>query len=134
MKRAANISMLRHGCLLATALEVRLKDKTCTLRFRQLSDAPPAPDRPLSATVPVINRRGLHARASARFCAVASAFDAKIRVTKDQITVGGQSIMGLLMLGAGVGSTVTISATGPQAAEALDTLVKLIADKFGEGE
>lgn len=89
---------------------------------------------PLSATVTIINRRGLHARASARFCAVAGVFDARIAVTKDQITVGGRSIMGLLMLGAGVGSIVQIEASGPQAAEAIDTLVKLVADKFGEGE
>lgn len=89
---------------------------------------------PLSATVTIVNRRGIHARASARFCAVAGAFDAKVTVTKDQITVGGRSIMGLLMLGAGAGSTVVIEASGPQAAEALDTLIKLVADKFGEGE
>jgi len=88
----------------------------------------------ISVTATIINRRGLHARASARFCAVAGAFDAKVSVTKDQITVGGKSIMGLLMLGAGEGSSVTIEATGPQAAEAVDTLVKLVADKFGEGE
>ncbi|OFW99734.1 MAG: hypothetical protein A3E78_07040 [Alphaproteobacteria bacterium RIFCSPHIGHO2_12_FULL_63_12] len=94
----------------------------------------PAPDGPLSATVTIVNRRGLHARASARFCAVAGAFDARIAVTKDQITVGGRSIMGLLMLGAGAGSIVQIQANGPQAVEALDTLVKLVADKFGEGE
>lgn len=81
----------------------------------------------------IVNRRGLHARASARFCAVAGAFDAKISITKDQITVGGRSIMGLLMLGAGSGSTIVIDASGPQAAEALDTLIKLVADKFGEG-
>lgn len=89
---------------------------------------------PLSATVTIVNRRGLHARASARFCAVAGAFEAKISVTKDQITVGGRSIMGLLMLGAGAGSAIDIEASGPQAAEALDTLIRLIADKFGEGE
>ncbi len=89
---------------------------------------------PVSATVTIVNRRGLHARASARFCAAAGAYDAKVSVTKDQITVGGRSIMGLLMLGAGIGSQVTIEASGPQAAEALDTLVKLVADKFGEGE
>lgn len=95
-----------------------------------------APDRSgtLSATAKIVNRRGLHARASARFCAVAGAFDAMVAVTKDQITVGGRSIMGLLMLGAGFGSTVLIETSGPQAAEALDTLVKLVADKFGEGE
>ncbi len=93
-----------------------------------------APQSPVSATVRIVNRRGLHARASARFCAVAGAFDATVTVTKDQITVGGRSIMGLLMLGAGNGSSITISAEGPQAQEALDTLLKLIADKFGEGE
>ncbi|MEZ5922692.1 MAG: HPr family phosphocarrier protein [Parvularculaceae bacterium] len=89
---------------------------------------------PLTARVRIINRRGLHARASAKFCAVAGSFDADIRVTKDEFTVGGKSIMGLLMLGAGVDSDIAIEATGPQAAEAIDTLVKLVADKFGEGE
>jgi phosphocarrier protein len=84
--------------------------------------------------VTIVNRRGLHARAAAKFCAVAGAFDANVRVAKDDITVGGRSIMGLLMLGAGVGSTVTISATGPQASEVVDTLVRLVADKFGEGD
>lgn len=86
------------------------------------------------ASVKIVNRRGLHARASARFCQVAGGFDAKVRVTKESTTVGGMSIMGLLTLGASAGSTVTISATGRQAKEAVDTLVKLIADKFGEGE
>ncbi len=88
----------------------------------------------VSATVQIINRRGLHARASAKFAAVAGSFDAVVRVTKDGITVGARSIMGLMMLGAGKGSTVTITATGPQAAEALETLIGLLADKFGEGE
>lgn len=87
-----------------------------------------------SAVVTIANRRGLHARASAKFCAVAASFDAVVSVTKEALTVGGRSIMGLLMLGAGAGSTVTIAATGPQAAEALDALAKLVADKFGEGE
>lgn len=87
-----------------------------------------------SATATIVNRRGLHARASAKFCAVAGQFNAQVRVTKDLTTVGGQSIMGLLTLGAGVGSTVTISAKGPQAREAVETLLKLIADRFGEGE
>lgn len=89
---------------------------------------------PKQATVKIVNRRGLHARASAKFCAVAGSFDAVIRVTKDDMTVGGRSIMGLLMLGAGVGSEVTISVEGPQADEALDTLVRLVAEKFGEGD
>lgn len=87
-----------------------------------------------SATVVIVNRRGLHARASAKFCAIAGAFDAKVRVGKDAMMVGGRSIMGLLTLGAGLGSTITISASGPQAKDAVDTLVRLVTEKFGEGE
>ncbi|MBB5518045.1 HPr family phosphocarrier protein [Amphiplicatus metriothermophilus] len=88
--------------------------------------------RPLTAEVTVLNRRGLHARASARFCAVVNSFEATIRVTKDDVTVGGASIMGLMMLGAGPGARLLITAEGPQAAEALDTLVKLVEHRFGE--
>lgn len=99
-----------------------------------MNDREEAPAAPVTATVEIVNRRGLHARASAKFCAVAGSFEAKITVTKDSVTVGGRSIMGLLMLGAAEGSSVTIEATGRQAAEAIDTLVKLVADRFGEGE
>lgn len=99
-----------------------------------MNDGEEAPAGPVTATIEIVNRRGLHARASAKFCAVAGSFDAKITVTKDSVTVGGRSIMGLLMLGAAEGSIVTLEATGQQAAEAIDTLVKLVADKFGEGE
>ncbi|MFN0023582.1 MAG: HPr family phosphocarrier protein [Parvularculaceae bacterium] len=88
----------------------------------------------LSVVAPIVNRRGLHARASAKLAAVAGSFDAVVRVSKDGITVGARSIMGLMLLGAGIGSSVTITATGPQAADAIDTLAKLVADKFGEGE
>lgn len=89
---------------------------------------------PLKASVRIKNLRGLHARASARFCAVANSFDAAVRVTHEDWSVPGASIMGLMMLGAGFGSEITITAEGPQAAEALDTLVRLVADKFGERE
>lgn len=89
---------------------------------------------PLSKTVKITNMRGLHARASAKFCAVANSFSANILVKKDDVSVSGCSIMGLMMLGAGVGSHISLSATGEQAAEALDTLVKLVEAKFGEGE
>lgn len=88
----------------------------------------------VSAEVLIVNRRGLHARASAKLAAVAGSFDAVVRLKKDGMTVGARSIMGLMMLGAGKGSTVTIIATGDQASEALETLIGLIADKFGEGE
>lgn len=89
-------------------------------------------NEPLSAIVRIENVRGLHARASARFCAVASSFDAVIRVANDEWSVPGDSIMGLMMMGASFGSEITITAEGPQAADALDTLVKLVADRFGE--
>jgi len=87
-----------------------------------------------SAEAKIVNRRGLHARASAKLSAAASAWDADLRIAKDEFTVNARSIMGLLMLGAGFGSVVRISATGPQAAEAVDTIVRLIADRFGERE
>lgn len=91
-------------------------------------------DGTVRQTVTIVNRRGLHARASAKFCAVAGAYEADVRVTKDGMTVGGTSIMGLLTLGAGEGSEIELSATGPQAEEVLDTLTKMIGDRFGEGE
>lgn len=84
------------------------------------------------ATVEIVNERGLHARASAKFVKTASAFDAEVRVTKDESTVDARSIMGLMMLAAGVGSTIDITAEGPQAQEALDALVRLVANRFDE--
>lgn len=87
---------------------------------------------PIKANVRINNLRGLHARASAKFCAIANSFDANVSVTHEDWTVPGTSIMGLMMLGAGRGAEIIISAEGAQAGEALDTLVKLVADKFGE--
>lgn len=89
---------------------------------------------PVSVAVKLVNIRGLHARASAKFCAVASSFDASVKVTKEEFTVGGCSIMGLMTLGAGVGSEILISAEGPQAEEAVHALVRLVEERFGEGE
>jgi phosphocarrier protein HPr len=85
-----------------------------------------------SAKLTIPNRKGLHARASAKFVKCAETFDAMIRVTRDCQTVGGTSIMGLMMLAAGQGSTILIEAEGPQAAEALEALTALVADGFGE--
>lgn len=84
--------------------------------------------------VPIINKRGLHARASAKFVQMAERFQADITVTRNNETVGGSSIMGLMMLAAGPGTSVIVSATGPQAREAVDALTALITDKFGEEE
>jgi phosphocarrier protein len=82
--------------------------------------------------VPITNRRGLHARASAKFVTVASSFDAKVTVSHDGSSVTGTSIMGLMMLAAAMGDSITISATGPEAEAAVSKLAGLVLDKFGE--
>lgn len=84
--------------------------------------------------LPVINRKGLHARASAKFATKADGFDAEVTVSRCGETVGGTSIMGLLTLAAAQGTSVRVAARGPQAAEALDALGALLADRFGEDE
>ena len=83
-------------------------------------------------TVLIENRRGLHARASAKFVTLASSQTAQVEVEKDGSKVAGTSIMGLMMLGAAKGDTVTISATGEGAQQALDALCGLVENKFGE--
>ena len=85
-----------------------------------------------SATASFCNTRGLHARASAKFVKLASTFDAEIHVTRDGVTVNALSIMGLLMLGAGNGCTIDISAEGAEAEAAVAGLVDLVARKFDE--
>jgi phosphocarrier protein HPr len=86
-----------------------------------------------SQEVRISNRRGLHARASAKFVTLASGLPAQITVSKEGSTaVTGTSIMGLMMLGAAMGDSIVISATGPGAEEALGKLVTLVEDKFGE--
>lgn len=78
------------------------------------------------------NRRGLHARAAARFAKLAGTFAADIAVSRSCQTVSGVSIMGLMMLAAGIGCEIEISAAGPEADEALDALCRLVDDKFEE--
>jgi phosphocarrier protein HPr len=80
----------------------------------------------------IINKRGLHARASAKFVQTVGQYQAEVHVTKDGTTVGGMSIMGLMMLAASTGCSVHVTASGPQASEALDALEQLVANKFGE--
>jgi phosphocarrier protein len=87
---------------------------------------------PLKRTVEIVNERGLHARASAKFVKTAAQFDAHVTVSRDGQTVEAQSIMGLMMLAAGIGSTVELAAEGPEAQEALDALTTLVADRFEE--
>lgn len=80
----------------------------------------------------IINKRGLHARASAKFVQTVDGFDAEVTVSKDGMTVGGTSIMGLMMLAASPGCSVQVTATGPQATEVLAALEALVANRFGE--
>jgi phosphocarrier protein HPr len=84
----------------------------------------------------IINEKGLHARASAKFVGVVEKFrdDTAIKVSRGDETVSGDSIMGLMMLGAGIGSSITVSATGAQAKEAVDALDALVSSRFGEEE
>jgi phosphocarrier protein HPr len=82
----------------------------------------------------ICNKKGLHARASAKFVQTVEKFDAEVRVTRAGETVGGTSIMGLMMLAAAPGTMISIEATGPQAAEVVDALAALIDSRFGESD
>ena len=84
------------------------------------------------ATVIIANRRGLHARAAAKFVAVASGFNAQITVERNGSSVSGCSILGLMMLGAALGSEIVIRASGQQAADAVKALTALVERKFDE--
>jgi phosphocarrier protein len=88
----------------------------------------------VSQEVEIVNERGLHARASAKFVKLAAAFDAEVTVSRDGTTVDARSIMGLMMLAAGLGSTVEIAAEGPEAQPALEALVELVQGRFDEDQ
>jgi phosphocarrier protein HPr len=93
-----------------------------------------AADDVFSRELSIINRKGLHARATAKFVHCVEAFDADVRVTRGGETVGGLSIMGILTLGAAQGTTIHVSATGPDAAGVIEALTALLANRFGEDE
>ena len=103
-------------------------------------DAPPTengagptiPPDAISRELPIINKRGLHARASAKFVQMVERFNAEVWVTKGGETVGGTSIMGLMMLSAGPGTSIVVSAIGPEAQSAIDAITELVAGKFNE--
>lgn len=84
-------------------------------------------------TLEIVNIKGLHARASAKLAAVVEEFDASATVSKDGLDADGDSIMGLLMLAASIGTHITVTTTGPQEAALADAIEVLVADKFGEG-
>ena len=87
-----------------------------------------------SATADIVNKLGLHARASAKLTQLASGFGCDIWLSRSGRRVNAKSIMGVMMLAAGQGTSVVIEAEGADAQAAIDALLKLIADKFGEGE
>ena len=95
-----------------------------------MSDVAPS----AQAVLNICNQRGLHARASAKFVKLASEFESEIQVTRDGVTVDARSIMGLLMLGAGIGCGVEVKAEGPDPAEAVAALTDLVARRFDEDQ
>jgi phosphocarrier protein HPr len=104
-----------------------------------MSDIDPTADAAIPAgalhrELPIINRKGLHARATAKFVQCAEKFDAAVTVTRNGETVGGTSIMGILTLGAGIGTTILVTAEGADAEQALDAIAALVANRFGEDE
>ncbi len=89
-------------------------------------------DSAVHMTVEIVNERGLHARASAKFVKLAGDFDAEVTVSRDGQTVDARSIMGLMMLAAGLGSTIEIAAEGPEAKAAVEALAELVSGRFDE--
>jgi phosphocarrier protein len=99
-------------------------------------DCPPTPIPPgaWGRELPILNKKGLHARASAKFVQTVERFEADVTVTRCGETVGGRSIMGLLTLGAAQGTTITVVVRGEDAKECLRALSDLVANRFGEDE
>ena len=93
---------------------------------------PSVPAGAISRELLIINKRGLHARASAKFVQTVERFTSEVWVTRGNETVGGRSIMGLMMLAAGPGTTVTVSAIGPDAEAAIAAITELVESKFNE--
>jgi len=93
---------------------------------------PSVPDGAVSKELLIVNKRGLHARASAKFVQTVERFSAEVWVTRGGETVGGTSIMGLMMLSAGPGTTITVSAIGPDAEAAVAAITELVESKFNE--
>jgi phosphocarrier protein len=92
----------------------------------------PEPDKVLRCKLTIVNSRGLHARASAKLVKCADSFNAAVTVTRDGQSAPGTSIMGLMMLAAGEGSTILVEASGPEAENAIAAISDLVASGFGE--
>ena len=92
------------------------------------------PEGAIVREMPIINKKGLHARATAKFVQCVENFDCDVYVSRCGETVGGTSIMGILTLGAGIGTTIKVAATGAQAEQANEAITTLVANRFGEDE
>lgn len=101
-----------------------------------IEDCPPAviPHGALARELPIVNRKGLHARASAKFVQTVERFGSDVTVTRCGETVGGRSIMGLLTLAAAQGTRITVTARGNDADACLDAIAALVSNRFGEDE
>jgi phosphocarrier protein HPr len=88
----------------------------------------------VSRELRIVNRKGLHARATAKFVQCVERFESAITVSRAGETVNGTSIMGILTLGAAIGTTISVAATGPDAEQAMDAIETLVASRFGEDE
>ena len=97
-------------------------------------DEPAFRDGAVIRKIAICNRKGLHARASAKFVQTVEKFDAQVRVIRGSESVGGTSIMGLMMLAATPGTSITIEAAGKEAAEVVEALTALIDSRFGEDD
>ena len=103
-------------------------------RSRAIATLAAVDDTSVVRVLEIVNTRGLHARASAKFVQTVEKFDARVRVTRGSETVGGTSIMGLMMLAAGPGSSIKVEASGVQAAEVMAALGALVTSGFGEAD
>jgi phosphocarrier protein HPr len=95
-------------------------------------DTPQPREGVIRRVLEIVNKKGLHARASAKFVQTVEKFDAEVTVTRGSETVGGTSIMGLMMLSAATGTEITVEASGKQAAEVMDAITELVTSGFGE--
>jgi phosphocarrier protein HPr len=95
-------------------------------------DPPQPPEGAIHRVLEIVNKKGLHARASAKFVQTVEKFDAEVTVTRGSESVGGTSIMGLMMLSAATGTQISVEARGKQAAEAMEAIVALVTGGFGE--
>ena len=111
-----------------------MRDMRLAGESRGEADRPPAPPGALVRVLKIVNQKGLHARASAKFVQTVEKFDVDVRVSRGNETVGGTSIMGLMMLAAGPGTEITVAACGRQRAEVLAALEVLVNGRFGEDD